>query len=240
MRIIEQGHEIKHPKIHDPKVAEALLERIESAGRTCYKSENKITPGSAAKFVAMILKRGHDSVLEHESIQVKFVTDRGVTHELVRHRIGIAFSQESTRYCDYAKIIEEEFSCGTDAIIDIDFVEYDGPNITYINPVDFVLDVADLDLMELVEAHYLKCIKNGRSPQQARYFLINGLRTEIRVTANIREWRHIFNLRCSPATHPQMRGLMIPLLNDFSYCIPTLFQDLYQEYGGVYQGKETI
>jgi thymidylate synthase (FAD) len=152
-----------------------------------------------------------------------------VTHEWVRHRIGVAYSQESTRYCDYAKIIEKEFTEGTDAIAQIKFIR----------PVDFELDDSDMILLARIEAHYFKCIAEGRTPQQARYFLPNGLKTEIVVTANIRAWRHIFGLRCAPKAHPQMRALMIPVLNDFNHCLPVLFHDLHQEYGGVYKGAET-
>jgi len=208
MKVIKQGHAILYPNIHHPSVAEALVKRIEAAGRTCYKSEDKITSDSAVKFVGKIRDLGHESVLEHETIQVKFITDRGVTHELVRHRIGIAFSQESTRYCDYG-----------------------GGDVVFINPVWYDESQPDTqdrwtDAMLTAERYYKDLRSLGWSPQQARAVLPNSLKTEIVVTANIREWRHIFRLRCSPRAHPQMRSLMIPLLKDMSLYLPILFQDL--------------
>jgi len=180
-----------------------ILKKIELAGRTCYKSEEKISEGSAKKFVNMILKRGHESVIEHENLTVRFICDRGVTHEMVRHRL-CAFSQESSRYCDYGKM-----------------------GIRFIIPVDFELDEDDYKLLEHIEKHYNKCLnEKHRIPQQARYFLPNGLKTEIVVTANLREWRHILKLRTSKAAHPQMREIMIPLLNELKEKIPVIFDDI--------------
>jgi thymidylate synthase (FAD) len=179
------------------------LETIEAAGRTCYKSEDKITEGSAEKFVRMIIKRGHLSVIEHAMMRVRFICDRGITHEIVRHRLA-AYSQESTRYCNYGKV-----------------------DMRFIIPGDFKLDSDDLELLGLIENHYNKCLnEKHRSPQQARYFLPNGLKTEIVMTANLREWMHVFKLRTSKAAHPQMRELMIPLLKEINNIIPVLFEEL--------------
>lgn len=179
------------------------LEIIEAAGRTCYKSEDKITENSAEKFVKMVVKRGHHSVIEHAYMSVRFICDRGVTHEIVRHRLA-AYSQESTRYCNYSKI-----------------------DISFIIPGDFKLDSDDLELLEIIEGHYNKCLnEKHRSPQQARYFLPNGLKTEIIMTANLREWMHIFKLRTSKAAHPQMRELMIPLHKECKKLIPIIFDDI--------------
>ncbi len=204
MRIINQSHEILWPHIWEADVADALVKRIEGAGRTCYKSEDKITKGSAYAFVLMLKELGHESVLEHEVIQVRFITDRGVTHELVRHRLA-AYSQESTRYCDY----------GGDN------------NVVFISPVDFALTVEDLEFMRFVEAHYQVRRKEGLTPGQARYFLINGLKTEIVATFNIRTWRHIFRQRATnPKAHAQMQALMLPVLADMANCLPVLFDDL--------------
>lgn len=179
------------------------LETIEAAGRTCYKSEDKITEGSAEKFVRMIIKRGHLSVIEHAMMRVRFICDRGITHEIVRHRLA-AYSQESTKYCNYGKV-----------------------DMRFIIPGDFKLDSDDLELLGLIENHYNKCLnEKHRSPQQARYFLPNGLKTEIVMTANLREWMHVFKLRISKAAHPQMRELMIPLLKEINNIIPVLFEEL--------------
>lgn len=151
----------------------------------------------------MVVKRGHHSVIEHAIMSIRFICDRGVTHEIVRHRLA-AYSQESTRYCNYSKI-----------------------DISFIIPGDFKLDSDDLELLELIEDHYNKCLnEKHRSPQQARYFLPNGLKTEIVMTCNLREWMHVFKLRCSKAAHPQMRELMIPLLEEVKTLVPIIFDEL--------------
>lgn len=174
----------------------ALL--IERAGRTCYKSEGRIEPGSAAKFIAMLRKRGHLSVLEHASATIRFVTDRGITHELVRHRLA-AYSQESTRYCNYSK----EGSEG-------------GGEVQFVLPVDQYGDPALLmedhavwvAAMRDAEGRYLKMLGQKVSPQFARSVLPNSLKTEIVMTCNFREWLHVINLRTSSAAHPQIRHLI--------------------------------
>lgn len=179
-----------------------ILKKIELAGRTCYKSEDRITEDSAKKFVAGIIKSGHHSVIEHHSITVRIITDRGVTHEIVRHRIA-SYSQESTRYVNYEK-----------------------RGVVFISPADFNLSIEDLRLLRMIGEHYQKCIAEGRSPQQARYFLPNGLKTEIVMTANLREWRHFFTLRAAKAAHPQMRALAGDMLLGFRKAIPVIFDDL--------------
>lgn len=182
------------------------LEVIEQAGRTCYKSEEAITEDSAREFVEMILKRGHESVIEHVSASVRFITNRGVTHELVRHRL-CAFSQESTR-----------------------FVRYDG-TMEFIKPVwwdDWSpgMQACWTQSLETAEESYRKLLDAGARPEQAREVLPNSLKTEIVVTANIREWRHILKVRCSEAAHPQMRQLMRSCRTGFQSEFPVLFDDL--------------
>ena len=182
-----------------------MLKRIERAGRVCYKSEDKITDTSYVDMIKRLIKSAHHSVLEHGIISVKFITDRGILAELTRHRIA-SFSAESSRYCNYSK---DKF----------------GNEITFIQP-DFKLSPQDEYLLFQIEKHYLNRLADGLSPQQARYFLPNGLKTEIVMTCNLREWRHIFLLRTSPKAHPQMRELMIPLLQDFKDLIPIVFYDI--------------
>ncbi len=201
MEIVNPSHTIL-----DDVDGEQILLKLERCGRTAYKSEDKITEGSAKKFVANILKRGHESVIEHVSISVRLICDRGVTHEIVRHRL-CAYTQESTRYCDYAK-----------------------KGVTFIRPC-FWKEEPHLyecwySTMKVAEAAYNYLIENGASPQEARSVLPNSLKTEIVVTANLREWRHILKLRTSEAAHPQMRELMIPLLADFTRLLPTIFGDI--------------
>lgn len=196
MKIIEQGHQIIQ---YTPN----MLKVIEAAGRTCYKSEKKITDESAVDFVNMIIEKKHESVLEHATITVRFVTNRGVTHELVRHRL-CSYSQESTRYVQYN-------------------------DVEFIKPVwwnDWSKDQQDtwIKSMQSSEDSYKALIASGVETQKAREVLPNSLKTEIVVTANVREWRHIFHSRCSTAAHPQIRTLMLDCLADFKKQFPVLFE----------------
>ena len=199
MKLIEQSFEIM-------RIDAAPLITIEKAGRTCYKSEDKICEGSAERFAKGLLKSGHESVIEHASATVKFITNRGVTHELVRHRL-CAFSQESTRYVNY------------------------GGDMKFIRPVWLKID--DLlsawefvNACEQAESYYKRLLECGWNPEQAREVLPNALKTEIVVTANFREWRHIFRLRTSNKAHPQIRELMRKCLAEFQRQVPVIFDDI--------------
>lgn len=193
------------------------LKTIEAAGRTCYKSEDKITEDSAEKFVKMVVKRGHHSVIEHAFMSVRFICDRGVTHELVRHRLA-AYSQESTRYCSYKG--------GVAFII---------PPWTTYQPGEYTIDNTDFNTrypedlwaasLMSAEQDYIILLSLGWSPQQARSVLPNSLKTEIVMTANLREWMHVFKLRTSKAAHPQIRELMLPLLKEVETLVPIIFGD---------------
>ncbi len=195
--------------IEDEIDGDKILKNLERYGRTCYKSEDKITHDSARKFVGMILKSGHESIIEHEKVTVRVVCDRGVTHEIVRHRIA-AYSQESTRYCNYksrgVQVIEPFFFIGDDDKYKI-----------------------WLNAMRACERAYNALIKAGASPQEARSVLPNSLKTEIVITYNLREWRHFFRLRCSKRAHPQMLEVTIPLLKEFQRMIPVIFDDIPTE-----------
>ena len=201
-----------------------ILQRIEAAGRTCYKSEDKITSDTAGPFVRRIIKSGHESVLEHESISVRFIVDRGVTHELVRHRL-CAFSQESTRYCNYK---------GGVTFIIPPWLEIEPREYSFYEILNMPKENFDEDAM-LWTAHmaasettYLQLLKHGWSPQHARSVLPNSLKTEIVMTANMREWRHILKLRCDKAAHPQMREIMIPLRDELIRVLPEVFSDVHK------------
>lgn len=189
-----------------------LLRNIELGGRVCYKSEGAMCDTPNTNLLEKWKTMKHYSVFEHGVITVKFVCDRGVSHELVRHRLA-AFSQESTRYCNYSK---DKF----------------GREITVIDPRGSFWEDNEkcFDLwriaMQVAEHHYFALLDAGATPQQARDVLPNSLKTEIQVTANVREWRHILNLRTDKAAHPQMRELMIPLLQDFAKRWPILFEDV--------------
>ena len=201
MRIIEPSFEIMTPI--DGK---AVMEHLEQCGRICYKSEPKDT----ANFISAIIMRGHESVLEHFSFTVKFIVDRGVSHELVRHRLA-SFSQESTRYCNYAK---ERFNS----------------EITVVKPCFFKEGTYAYDKWKetclLAENAYFELMNEGYMPQEARSVLLNSLKTEVMVTANLREWRHILKLRTAPAAHPQMREVMVPLLIELKNILPVVFYDI--------------
>ena len=205
MKIIEPSFQF-----FEPLDGAQMLKRLERAGRVCYKSEDKITQGSAETFLANIIKRGHEAVLEHEKITVSLICDRGVTHELVRHRIA-SYSQESTRYCNY---MGEKF----------------GRELTFIKPCFWAEDDPKYavwkEQMAQLEETYQRLLEAGASPQEARSILPNSLKTEIVVTMNLREWRHFFRLRTAPAAHPQMREAADMLLAAFQAELPVIFDDL--------------
>lgn len=205
MRVVEPYFQV----LRFPPRAE-ILALLEAAGRTCYKSESSSADGSAGPFVRRIVARGHESVIEHESATVKIVCDRGVSHELVRHRLA-SYSQESTRYANYNK-------------------QRLGAEITVVRP-PFWPDDSDgyrtwEASMRAAESSYMDLINLGASPEQARCVLPNSLKTEVVMTCNLREWRHVFKLRCSTAAHPQMRQIMTPLLEEFMQRLPEVFEDL--------------
>lgn len=195
--------------LHGPEI----LRKIEQCGRVCYKSEHKIADSSAQEFVRNLIKRGHESVLEHVSITVKFICDRGVSHEIVRHRIA-SYSQESTRYCNYSN---EQF----------------GSEITVIKPCFLARDTPGYFKWWLAckqaEEAYFDLLDYGCSPQEARAVLPNSLKTEVVMTANLREWRHFLRLRTSTAAHPQMREVACMLLEKMKAKVPVVFDDIGYE-----------
>lgn len=207
-------------KIIEPSVeligevdGEKIMKHIELAGRVCYKSESRISDDSAEKFIANIIKSGHESVIEHVSLTFKIICDRGVTHEIVRHRIA-SFSQESTRYCDYSN------------------GKFDG-ELTFIKPNFWAEDDENFLLwkntMAQLEKIYLEMRKNGARPEQARAILPNSLKTEIFMTANLREWRHFLKLRTSNRAHPQMREVALKIYEILKEKLPVIFSDIKAE-----------
>lgn len=207
MKIIEPSFRWLDGKLPD---GHAILSNIATAGRVCYQSEST---SDDATFVRKIVERGHESVLEHEKISVRIICDRGVSHELVRHRIA-SYSQESTRYCNYSKDKFEN-------------------ELTFIRPpwVDMSANYPSASnawwcMMEEIEREYMHLIERGWTPEQARTILPNSLKTEIVVTMNLREWRHFFRLRCAPAAHPQMRQIANMMLEEFKNAVPVIFDDL--------------
>lgn len=198
----------------------ASLELIERAGRTCYKSESKVGEFHTAEFIQSIIKRGHESVIEHSSVMVKIICDRGVTHEIVRHRLA-SYSQESTRYCNYGGGVTFVIPPWTS------FLEGEYHHIFCAKwDIPFNAEQVWFSSMLDHEDQYIALLDLGWTPQQARSVLPNSLKTEIVMTANLREWRHFFKLRCTPAAHPQMREIAIPMLESFRHLVPIIFDDI--------------
>lgn len=213
MKVVNAGYKIL-TEISEDGIKE--LQHIEKIGRVCYKSEGLITEDgeSAKKFVRKLISNGHEAMLEHSSLSVLFTVDRGVTHELVRHRI-MSFAQESTRYCNYSG---DKF----------------GNEITVVKPC-WLDGEASLEYciwavaMRDAERAYFDLIHAGWKPQQARSVLPTSTKADITLTGNYREWRHFFKLRACGVTgapHPQMLEVTIPLLREISGLIPVVFDDL--------------
>lgn len=211
MKIIEPSVHFVTPMNEQAGIT--VMKRIEEIGRTCYKSEDKISDDSYKKFIKGLISRGHESVLEHCSVTVRFICDRGVSHELVRHRLA-SYSQESTRYCNYSG---DQF----------------GNEITVIKPCFWKEGSENYRLWwaacQSAELGYFQLLRSGASPQEARSVLPNSLKTEIVMTADIREWRHFFRLRCSKAAHPQMQEVARLALMGFYAFMPELFEDICEE-----------
>jgi len=209
MKIIQPSYEILTSLNR-----EGILKHLEICGRTCYKSEDKITDDSASKFVSNLVKRGHLAMIEFFDIQVRFIHNRGFSHEVVRHRL-CSFAQESTRYVDYKndiQVIQPYW-------MDESFMDRDDQN--------YCLDVkADAEWKKAIYTSitsYMNLRAFGYSPQAARGVLPNDIKTEIVVKANLREWKTIFELRCPEAAHPDMRRIMIPLREEFRKILPEIY-----------------
>lgn len=204
-------------EIIDMKDYDQIIRKIEKIGRVCYKSEENIKDDSAERFIANILKRGHESVIEHESVTVRMICDRGVSHEIVRHRIA-SYSQESTRYCNYAG---DKFG---NAITVIDLAG--GFTYDMNNENDRERYEVWTKAMENAEKAYFRMLELGASPQEARSVLPNSLKTEIVITMNLRSWRNFFRLRCDSHAHPQMREVAGIALKVFKEKLPVFFSDM--------------
>ena len=206
-------------KVEDYCDAADLIAKVERACRTCYKSEDHISEGSGERLIRACIARGHESPLEHASITFRVICDRGVSHEIVRHRIA-AYSQESTRYCNYGK---DKF----------------GGELTFIRPWwvatmannddhRWIKMLKDLeDAARYAEITYLQLLATGATPEMARAVLPNCLKTELVMTMNIRELRHFIKLRTSKAAHPDIRiiaGKMLSLLHEMG--LGVFFEDI--------------
>lgn len=201
----------------------AMLASIAAAGRVCYQSE--ANGKSDADFVRAIVRRGHESVIEHEKLSVRIICDRGITHEIVRHRVA-SYSQESTRYCNYSK---DKFGAEI-AFVDISRGIELCPVTSKLAP-EVIAEILNEWMLACLDAerHYMRMLELGASPQIARSVLNNSTKTAIVVTMNLREWRHFFKLREAPAAHPQIREIAIPMLKMFREAVPVIFDDIGKE-----------
>lgn len=202
---------------------DAIISRIAEMGRIAYQAEPSRKPD--ADFVRRLIARGHESVLEHAIIGVKITCDRGVSHEHVRHRIA-AYTQESTRYCNYSK---DKFE-NTVTYIDLSGGIELCPVTSKLPPETIRAIMAEWwDACRDAEKHYFRMLELGASPQIARSVLNNSTKTQLGVTFNVREWRHFFRLRTATDAHPQMREVANALLEWFKENIPVVFDDLEAE-----------
>ena len=203
-----------------------ILKHIEKIARTCYKSEDLINDESAEKMIKKLIKMNHLAMIEHASVSVLFTCDRGVTHEIVRHRVA-SYAQESTRYVNYSK---DKFGN------EIGYIDIAGGIALDTKMKDLPVETIDAIISEWhqacidAEKHYMKMLELGATPQIARSVLNNSTKSDINVTMNLREWRHFFELRCDTPAHPQMRELVIPLLKEMSEVIPIVFDDLVEKF----------
>ena len=212
MKIIQPKAEIIRPH-NKPEAIDAIYKLITFAGGTSYLNEKELTPEYTRQFVKTRINEGHESVLEHASMTVRFTVDRGVSHELVRHRLA-SITQESSRYCNYSK---NKF----------------GNELTFIEPFYWKEDSVEYKqwktVMQVAENCYISMLKQGATPEQARAILPNSLKTTVTMTCNMREWRTIFKLRAAGETgkpHPQMLEVMVPLLKQCQELMPELFGDI--------------
>jgi len=206
MRIIEPSFDILRPRNKEEGIEQ--LRFIEQMARISHRSEDLQTDTSWERFIKfVVMTKGDWSVVEHAYATVVFRLDRGVTHELVRHRL-FSFTQESTRFVNYSK----------------------KGNMDFILPSEIAKDDADFRLaFQSAETEYLTQLGLGRSPQVARSVLPNGLASTIAVTGNLRNWRHLLIMRTTKETHPDFRRVMIPLLAEMQQRIPILYDDIIPE-----------
>lgn len=186
---------------------EEALRIVENATRVCYKSEDKIKEGSAEKLIRGIIKAKHFGCIEHVSLTVKFICDRACSHQLVRHRL-MSFNQKSQRYC------KED-------------------NLEVIKPEGLENTSLWLESCRQAENAYAEMIRRGEKPEVARGVLPNSTATEIYVTANLREWRHFFELRCHRTAQKDIRMLALELLCQMFEKYPVFFEDLVDKYARV-------
>ncbi len=234
-----------YAKIMEPDLLAGSLSRIEYAARVSHRSEENASD-SPEKFIrAVVLQHGDWSVTEHVSASVEFLVDRGITHEIVRHRLA-AYTQESTRFVNYAKKMPPTFIypivetkcpyCSSGIEPSAMRIATDGGSRWYHHPGGEQVGLAVcqydgdwLDSIDTVERKYKNLLEKGWRPQEARSVFPNALSSKIIVTYNLRVWRHFFLMRTSKEAHPQMRQVVIPLLAEFQRLVPVLYEDIVPE-----------
>lgn len=207
-----------------------IMRKLESCAKTCYQSEGKTRKKSTAEFLKGIIKSGHTSVLEHESITVNIITNRGVLAELTRHRIGVGYSVESTRYVNY--------ETGVNYILPLEY-DFEGTGLV-IDPALAKRRKIFEEACDTATYAYVQMIKNGAKPQEARAVLPQALKVNMKVTMNIRAWRHFFELRCAASAHPDIRELAIALLLYFRQKMLPLFEDIPYDQNFYFQYQKRI
>ena len=238
MKIINASYQIMSPDLDDHCTYRKILKEITESGYTAYKASGEVTDEKVKDFVKRLIQNGHESVLEHVSMRVKFIVDRGISHELVRHRIA-SFTQESTRYCNYSK---DKFGNEITVIEPVFFNDISIDRKSEIFGYTPLLDDSFMKLNDHERAYcywakscmesenaYFCMLACGSTPQEARSVLPNSLKTEVMMTTNLREWRHILNLRAAGTTgkpHPQMLEVAVPLLNELRLKLPVVFEDI--------------
>jgi thymidylate synthase (FAD) len=232
MRLVRESVELSLlGKPLDENSEVILGQFLESCGRVCYKSEPKTTEDSYKTFLKRIIGSGHESILEHANVSAKLVMNRGVSHELVRHRIGVAISQESTRYCNYSG---NRFGSELTFIIPAWVPDLDISEIKQSVPGNGIVcsnrpAYRWFKTLEFVEKEYFNLLSDGWTPEKAREILPNSLATSMAFTCNIRAWRHILAQRLSPQCHPQMRLLMSLIGIQFIEYLPLFFEDILKD-----------
>lgn len=214
-------------KIIDPKIevekydGVKIMKNIERACRTCYRSENSITDTSYKNLLKNCINRGHESVLEHEKVTVRMICDIGVYKDLTRHRFG-SFSIESTRYCAYDK---DKFG-GELVLIQPLFFSPLPEDKIFPDTKEEMITIDWFESMYAVENSYLSMRSAGATPDECRMILPHSTAAEVTMTANIREWKHILELRANSHAHPSVQQLMIPLLLNFKENMPEIFDKI--------------
>ena len=233
MKLIKPSVKILTP-VEDDKV----IETIANVARTCYKSEANSTKEKDEALVKRLIESKHEAMLEFVDITVKFTCSRAISHELIRHRL-CSFAQESQRYCNYSKDkFDNEITFIIPSWLDIPEGNYTWWDNDWVDMNKLQINLPDnnnsvnewLHALHFTEQTYNILTSKGWKAEQAREVLPNSTKTEINMKANLREWRHFLNLRCSTAAHPDMRALALDLLKQLHRQIPIIFDDIYDKY----------